>query len=287
MNTPQPLDPRDLRTCRACGHVFSRTLGTCPNCGALRDHRRKHKKSQRLRDRFDRAVYEWKKRFLRYKWYVVYIGGGALVAMVIHPTAMFLAEFSRPPGWRDSRWEAGWSLAHFFEPFVAAGETLWRWASRAVVGAVTWIGEGISWLLMAKPSLVFAAVVGGGIGAVLAWRRTRRRRKHRHRQRSQGTAPSAGAPVASSSRTAPPPHLSDDWEEDPETTPPVRPLPRPSSPVDRAPSAGLNPAAKPVESPIGSDARTNPSARSSLPASAGHRPAVAVRPRQNDVPADE
>jgi hypothetical protein len=198
MNTPQSVDPRDMRTCRACGHVFSRVLGTCPACGALRDYRRKHKKSQRLRDRVDRAWYNTKQTARRYKWYILYIGGGAFIAAIIHPTAMFLAEFSRPPGWRDSRWEAGWSLAHFFEPFVAAGETLWRWITGAVVATVAWIGDGIAWLLMAKPSLVFAAVVGGGIGAVLAWRRTRRhrqRKRHRRHHRRQDIAETSIRPA--------------------------------------------------------------------------------------------
>jgi membrane protein implicated in regulation of membrane protease activity len=208
--------------------VFSRVLGTCPNCGALRDHRRKHKKSQRLRDRVDRAWYDIKQRARRYKWYILYIGGGAFIAAVIHPTAMFLAEFSRPPDWRDTRWEAGWSLAHFFEPFVAAGETLLRWITGAVVGTASWIGDGVAWLLMAKPSLVFAAVVGGGIGAVLAWRRTRRRRRHRQKHRRYRSAGNIGLPAdARQAGAAPTSSMDDDWASEDLPAPSARPLPRP------------------------------------------------------------
>lgn len=210
MSTPEPIDPRDLRTCRKCGFVFSRVHGSCPQCGATRDHRRKQRRSQRLQDRVEYAWHRVQERLRRYKWYILYIGGGVVIAAIIQPTAMFLAEFSRPPDWRERRWEAGWSLGHFFEPFVAAGETLWRWITNGVVSAVTWTGETLTWLLMARPSTVFAVVVGGGIGAYLAWRRTHRRRRRRHRHQTPGHA-ATGSSAAQSVPSRPSPTGMADW----------------------------------------------------------------------------
>lgn len=181
MDSVTPEDTRDLRTCRKCGYIFHRVHGSCPKCGALRDSRRPKKLKHRLRHRFERIKLRAKIWYEANRWYVIYVGGGALLAATIQPMAMFLAEFSRPEDWRERRWEAGWSLAHFFEPFVAAGETLWRWLTVGTVAFFSWLGESLAWLIMAKPSTVFAVLVGGGIGAFFAWRRSKRQRRRRHR----------------------------------------------------------------------------------------------------------
>lgn len=190
MNGVTPQDTRDLRTCRKCGYVFSRVHGSCPQCGTLRDSRRPKKLRYRLRQRIERLKLRAKTWYDANRWYVIYVGGGALLAATIQPMAMFLAEFSRPDDWRERRWEAGWSLAHFFEPFVAAGETLWRWLTVGTVAFLSWLGESLAWLIMAKPSTVFAVLVGGGIGGYFAWRRSKRHRRRRHRSRPSVAMPS-------------------------------------------------------------------------------------------------
>lgn len=184
MDSHSTKDLRDLRTCRKCGHVFHRVHGSCPQCGTLRDARRPKKLKHRIRHRIERIKLRAKNWYEVNRWYVIYVGGGALLAATIQPLAMFLAEFSRPDDWRERRWEAGWSLSHFFEPFVAAGETLWRWLTIGTVAFFNWVGESVAWLIMAKPSTVFAVLVGGGIGGYFAWRRSKRHRRRRHRNRA-------------------------------------------------------------------------------------------------------
>lgn len=211
MNTPQSLDSRELRSCRRCGHLFHRVHGSCPKCGTLRDSRRPKRLKHRIRQRVEHYLYKAKTWYEANRWYVVYVGGGAALAALIQPAAMFLAEFSRPPDWRERRWEAGWSLEHFFEPFVAAGETLWRWLTVGTMSALNWSLDTLAWLIMAKPSTVFAILVGGSIGAYFAWRRTQRQRKRKQRSRPTASRSSQSLP------NRPPPSVIEDvaaWDSD-------------------------------------------------------------------------
>lgn len=213
MSEMSTQDSRDLRTCKKCGHVFNRVHGSCPQCGTLRDSRRPKKLKHRLRHRLERIKLRATSWYEAHRWYVIYVGGGALLAATIQPLTMFLAEFSRPEDWRERRWEAGWSLKHFFEPFLAAGETLWRWLTVGIVGFFSWLGESLAWLIMAKPSTVFAILFGGGIGAFLAWRRSKRQRRRRHRNRAVAATPQRAlrpTPSATSDRELDDPSQSED-----------------------------------------------------------------------------
>lgn len=123
-----PLVRERVTSCRSCGHVFSRKHGSCPRYGAARHHRRPNKRPLRaLQDRIEHRLLEGWRWLRRRRDYVLFVGGGLMVGPLLYPAVMSLADHSMPPGWREARVQAGWSVAHALEPFVAAGETLVRW----------------------------------------------------------------------------------------------------------------------------------------------------------------
>ncbi len=195
MNEPLPLQGQepapglDSVTCRNCGHVFSRKFGSCPKCGTPRPHRRPKKHRQLLKDRIEENLKLAWKTIRRYRWFIIYIGGGILVGGATYPTVMWLAEFSMPPGWREARFytPGPWSIGHFLEPFGAAAQTLARWC----VQAVAWVGEQLYdhiWEEMVRrPSTMLMIIIGATIGTILAVRRQRKRRRHRSRGRTRSS----------------------------------------------------------------------------------------------------
>lgn len=183
MSDSSPASGFDSVTCRQCGHVFSRKFGSCPACGTPRPHRRSRRQRQKLKDRIEESIKLAVKTIRRYRWFIIYIGGGILVGAATYPTVMWLAEFSMPPGWREARYytPGPWSIGHFLEPFWAAAQTLARWSVHAVV----WVGEQVYdhiWEeIVRRPSTMLMIVIGGTVGTLLALRRQRRRRRHRAR----------------------------------------------------------------------------------------------------------
>jgi hypothetical protein len=195
---------RDLRTCRACGHVFHHVHGSCPACGALRDHRRK-KPSKALRDRIDYAFWRARRWLRRYRHYLYYIGGGIFFALVVHPLILRIGAKSRPDGWREARDAEAISLGQLFDAYLAAGQTLVGWIGRGVANAAAWVGDSVVGFVSARPATVVAVLVGAGIGAALAWYRGRRRHRRHHRnhqhRRSPSLDPSKGAAAGTPSAT--------------------------------------------------------------------------------------
>lgn len=176
MSTPPPSEAADLRTCRKCGFSYERKLPRCPACGAYPGRRRRSSSSgkwhQRLAERV-RSALPW---FRGNRIYFLYVGGGLLAGAALRPLVMFLADFSRPDGWREERALSYPSLQLFFDPFLAAGETLLRWLYAATIGLVI---NGAVWLYetaLVYPSAVAMALIGAAAGFVLARRRRRRRR---------------------------------------------------------------------------------------------------------------
>ena len=177
-----PQSRERMTSCRSCGHVFSRKYGSCPRCGAARHHRRPNKRPLRaLQDRIEHRLLEGWRWLRRRRDYVIFIGGGLLAGPLLYPAVMSLADHSMPAGWREARAQAGWSVAHALQPFVAAGETLARWFGQMMSAFANWLVDDVFGIVTRHPSAVFFAVLFGTVGAVIAWRRQRR---HRRRKRS-------------------------------------------------------------------------------------------------------
>lgn len=201
MNDPLPVEETkqapgfDSVTCRNCGHVFSRKFGSCPKCGTPRPHRRPKKHRQQLKDRIEENLKLAWKTIRRYRWFIIYIGGGILVGAGTYPTVMWLAEFSMPSGWRESRFytPGPWSIGHFLEPFGAAAQTLARWSVQGFFWVVEQLRDHIWEEMIRRPSTMLMIIIGATIGTILALRRQRRRRRHRSRSRT-GSSRIEGSP---------------------------------------------------------------------------------------------
>lgn len=177
MSTPQPSASDEQRDCRKCGFTYARKLPRCPACGAYAGRRSRASSTgtwhQRLAERL-RTALPW---FRGNRIYFLYVGGGLLAGAALRPLVMFLADFSRPEGWREARALSYPSLQLFFDPFLAAGETLLRWLYAATIGLLI---NGAVWLYetaLVHPSAVAMAIMGAAAGFVLARRRRRRRRR--------------------------------------------------------------------------------------------------------------
>lgn len=180
MSEATPAPAEDPRTCRKCGFVYARKLPRCPACGAYPGRRRRSSSlsghwHQGLTERV-RSALPW---FRGNRIYFLYVGGGLLAGALLMPLTMFLAEFSRDEGWREARATAGFSFAHFLDPFLAAGETLLSWAYLATFGLILKAWDGFLWALRYYPSATIMAIVGAGIGFFLARRARGERRRHR------------------------------------------------------------------------------------------------------------
>lgn len=186
---PQPPVRDRMTSCRACGHVFSRKYGSCPRCGAARHHRRPNKRPLRaLQDRIEHRLLEGWRWLRRRRDYVLFVGGGLLAGPLLYPMVMSLADHSMPPGWREARAPAGWSVAHAVQPFAAAGETLLRWAGQVLSGIWAWLIDDVLGIVARHPSAVFFAVVFGAAGALIAWRRQRRYRRRKRSARVRASS---------------------------------------------------------------------------------------------------
>lgn len=178
MPTPQPSAPDDPRTCRKCGFVYARKLPRCPACSAYPGRRRRSSSQgawyRGISERIRKAL-PW---FQGNRIYFLYVGGGLLAGAALMPLTMFLAELSRPEGWREARMTAGFTLMHFLDPFLAAGQTLLRWAYYATFGLVVNAWEGLIWALRYYPSATIMAILGA-IGGFLAAHLRKRRSKKR------------------------------------------------------------------------------------------------------------
>lgn len=179
--SPVPSVGFDNVTCRHCGHVFSRKYGSCPKCGTPRPHRRPRRHRQKFKDRIEENLKLAWRTLRRYRWFIIYIGGGIVIGGLTYPTVMWLAEFSMPPGWREARYytPGPWSIGHFLEPFGAAAQTLARWSVQAVVWAGEQFYDHVWEEIVRRPSTVLMVLIGGSIGTLLAVRRHRRRHRHR------------------------------------------------------------------------------------------------------------
>lgn len=173
---PRPALRDDPRNCRKCGFTYARTLPRCPACGAYPGRRRRSSSaSPWYRDISERirTALPW---FRGNRIYFLYVGGGLMAGVLLRPVIMFLADFSRPEGWREARALSYPSLQLFLDPFLAAGETLLRWLYAATIGlvvsAATWLYE----TALVHPSAVAMAIIGAGAGFLLARRRRRRKR---------------------------------------------------------------------------------------------------------------
>jgi hypothetical protein len=191
----QPFAPPQSRermtSCRACRHVFSRKYGSCPRCGAARHHRRPSKQPlHALQERIEHGLLQGWRWLRRRRDYVLFVGGGLLAGPLLYPAVMSLADHSMPPGWREARGQAGWSMAHALQPFVAAGETLARWFVQLMIAIANWLVDDVFGIAIRHPSAVFFAVLFGTVGAFIAWRRQRR---HRQRRRSR-VSPASSQP---------------------------------------------------------------------------------------------
>lgn len=176
MPTPQPSAPDDPRTCRKCGFVYARKLPRCPACSAYPGRRRRSSSQgawyRGISERIRKAL-PW---FQGNRIYFLYVSGGLLAGAALRPLILFLADFSRPEGWREERALSYPSLQLFLDPFLAAGETLLRWLYAATLGLVI---RGVTWLYetaLIYPSAVAMAFIGAGVGFLLARRRRQRRR---------------------------------------------------------------------------------------------------------------
>lgn len=183
MSTPPPSAAADLRTCRKCGFSYERKLPRCPACGAYPGRRRRSSSSgkwhQRLAERV-RGALPW---FRGNRIYFLYVGGGLLAGAAVLPLVMFLAQFSRPEGWREARMFAEFSAGHFFDPFLAAGETLFRWSYYATFGLILKAWDGLLWALRYYPGATITSLLGAVIGFLLAHMRRLRKRHSERRPR--------------------------------------------------------------------------------------------------------
>lgn len=110
------------------------------------------------------------------KYYVVYVAAGIAAGLLMRPVVLFLAAFSMPEDWRDSRATEAFSWQTFWEPFVAAARTLGRWLFQATVGTVVWVYEVVADFILYHRSAAVMAVLGSAVGFMMARRRHNRDR---------------------------------------------------------------------------------------------------------------
>jgi hypothetical protein len=159
--------------CLDCATRFPATLSACPACES-----RNFRVSRGRRIKTSDTVKLTVEGFLRkYRYYIIYIGGGLLIGALLRPVIIWLAAFSMPEGWLEAREFAPFSIQGFFEPFWAAGQTLVRWGGRAVVAPVVWAYN----LMVSHPSATILGLLGAGIGAVMAYRRRGKPRRRTRR----------------------------------------------------------------------------------------------------------
>jgi hypothetical protein len=178
---PRMIDHQDVASerksthayrCLDCATRFPATLSACPACES-----RNFRVSRGRRIKTSDTVKLTVEGFLRkYRYYIIYIGGGLLIGALLRPVIIWLAAFSMPDGWLETREMAPFSIEGFFEPFWAAGKTLLRWGGQAVVGPVVW---GYN-MMLTHPSATILGLLGAVIGAFMAYRR---RGKPRRRSR--------------------------------------------------------------------------------------------------------
>ena len=174
-----PTPPTQVSPCRKCGVDFNRALPTCPDCGATRVRRKR--RDRKLLERWQKVTGFVEQK----KYYFIYVGIGGLASGLMRPVVMFLAEFSKPEGWRAAR-ELGkhpFSAWHVIEPFVAALQTIGRWIVQGTFGFAIWAYETVIALIVSHPSGTTLGIIGAAVGFWMARRRDTRRGSRAPRRR--------------------------------------------------------------------------------------------------------